>query len=473
MFPAQTSFIPVSVALAKFIAEGGSVWGNYPYWYLGSTPFRYLTGPVVPGILVSLSRILPNFSLFDLSLLLVIVSLMIGSIGWGLFSWRLSGHKRLGIYSGVLSLILPWHLFSSMVLGEVSAILASSLTPFVLLSFVRLAKEEFGIRVLLAPTLAFSLLLLVNTTASIPAILGMFLIGLVVFKKPSFGFKRALVVIIIGWVLTLWWYGFGFWITVVGAPSVGGKTLIGAFISLVNSLRTFIPVILAVVFVWWRVKPKNNFEKFSLFWLAGFVTLSFFRFISDFRFWMDWTAWMGEVEVGLLLIIAYLLRNGLNISASKKKLTIIIPILAIFILGWYLVINKRDFWIPRKSIGGTVEQKIATKLATNVYANETVLLSGTSAFWLNALVDVGQVRGGRDEVAVNNDWRKVVWEVRTGDSGEQSVVGLKALGIGYLVVHAKNSKEYYHDIENPAKFKKIDSVEKIFGDGGDIIYRVR
>ena len=55
MFPAQLSFIPVTVALTRFIEANGFV-GTYPYWYLGTTPVKYLTGPVVPGVLVGLDN---------------------------------------------------------------------------------------------------------------------------------------------------------------------------------------------------------------------------------------------------------------------------------------------------------------------------------------------------------------------------------------------------------------------------------
>ena len=56
MYPPQTSLIPAAVALTRYIAEHGFS-GNYPYWYLGTTPVRYLTGPVVPNILIVLKNL--------------------------------------------------------------------------------------------------------------------------------------------------------------------------------------------------------------------------------------------------------------------------------------------------------------------------------------------------------------------------------------------------------------------------------
>ena len=62
MYPPHTSLIPAAVALTRYIAEHGFS-GNYPYWYLGTTPVRYLTGPVVPNILIVLKNLFsfPNY----------------------------------------------------------------------------------------------------------------------------------------------------------------------------------------------------------------------------------------------------------------------------------------------------------------------------------------------------------------------------------------------------------------------------
>src|SRR3990167_11334604 len=134
MYPVATSFIPVTVALARFAAEN-SWFTIYPYWYLGSTPFNYLTGPIVPALLVALAKILPNFSLFDLSYFILITSHFALSLGWGVLGWNLSRKKTIGILIFLISLVLPWKLVSGLALSEVSAVLAGSLTPWMLLIF--------------------------------------------------------------------------------------------------------------------------------------------------------------------------------------------------------------------------------------------------------------------------------------------------------------------------------------------------
>jgi len=88
------------------------------------------------------------------------------------------------------------------------------------------------------------------------------------------------------------------------------------------------------------------------------------------------------------------------------------------------------------------------------------------------LVDVRQVRGGRDEVSVNGDWRDAAWEIREGATGEGTERALRTLNISYVVVHTKDSGEFYHDFLYPQKFENISSLTKIYEKDGDVIYQV-
>src|SRR3989344_7777309 len=136
MFPAQTSFIPITVALARWV-EANGFGGLYPYWYLGTTPVKYLTGPVVPELLWGLHKLFGGFSLFDLSFVLLVASFLLRSAGWGILAWKLSGKKSYCFIVALLILLAPWHVVSSLGLGEVSAVLAGSLVPWVLVVFAK------------------------------------------------------------------------------------------------------------------------------------------------------------------------------------------------------------------------------------------------------------------------------------------------------------------------------------------------
>src|SRR4030042_596075 len=83
MFPAQTSLIPVQIALIRFLEAHGwqAIFANFPYWYLDSTPFRYLSGPILPIITISLHRVLPNLSLFTIFFGIIGIAFILGALG--------------------------------------------------------------------------------------------------------------------------------------------------------------------------------------------------------------------------------------------------------------------------------------------------------------------------------------------------------------------------------------------------------
>lgn len=76
---------------------------------------------------------------------------------------------------------------------------------------------------------------------------------------------------------------------------------------------------------------------------------------------------------------------------------------------------------------------------------ERVLLSGSTVFLLNSFFDIRQVRRGVDQASVDPIWRQGLWEIREG--------------------------EVYHDFVYPQKFEKIGSLQKVYEQNGDIIYK--
>ncbi|KKR64926.1 MAG: hypothetical protein UU05_C0034G0006, partial [Candidatus Curtissbacteria bacterium GW2011_GWA1_40_47] len=512
MYPAQTSFIPVIVAIVRFTEEHG-FGGLYPFWYLGSTPVKYLTGPVVPSLLTALHKVLGGVSLFDLSFFLILTSFLVSSVGWGMLAWQLSGRRIYCYIVGLLTLFAPWHWISAFALSDVSAILATALTPWVLLAFVysldinnfqfiifnfhsifkfkflniknSLIISNLKLKILF-PALLFALLLLTNTTASIPAIIGLIILGVIMYKKWELGLKRVGLVILLGWFLTLWWYPPNYWLTLLAAPSIGGSSAAGTLIHLVNLMRGFVPVILAIFLVAWGVGKKDLFGKFSLSWFSVFGLLTLFRFFGDVKFWLDWTSWIGEVEIGLVLLFArnfqfslFNFQSNHNFKFLNIKNPIFYLLFTIYlVLGWFFAWQNRSFWLPRSNIDNTVEYKIANWLSNNLTMKQlnnspTVFLSGSTAFWLNALVDVRQVRGGVDQVSQDPSWRQAVWEIREGATAEGTERVLKELKINYIVVHTEQSDEFYHDFKYPEKFGQIPSLEKIYDQEGDVIYEIK
>src|SRR5512136_2387298 len=92
MYPPQTSLIPATVALVRFFETFGfaAFTKNYPYWYLGTTPYKFLTGPIIPIAVSSIHQMLKNISLFDISIYLIIFSWLISALGWVILFFKIS-----------------------------------------------------------------------------------------------------------------------------------------------------------------------------------------------------------------------------------------------------------------------------------------------------------------------------------------------------------------------------------------------
>ena len=172
MYPSETSLIPVTVALTKFLETNGlkAIFSNYPYWYLGSTPFRFLTGPIIPVFLSIFHKLLPNTSLFILTIYLIAFSFLLSAFGWTILWFQVSSIKHQGgktvlhtTFYILLFLIFPWRLFASLTLEEGSFTIARNLMPLALLAiWSHFAKKDLKSKTW--AVLAVSALLLINTS---------------------------------------------------------------------------------------------------------------------------------------------------------------------------------------------------------------------------------------------------------------------------------------------------------------------
>jgi hypothetical protein len=249
-------------------------------------------------------------------------------------------------------------------------------------------------------------------------------------------------------------------------------------------------------------KKKDILRDFCFYWLFIFGFLSLLRFLSDTDFWLDWSSYAVEIQLGIGIALGMLLRQRTEDREQKTRiedgklktdtyLSSIFGLLrppsvfylrsslffAFYLLIFAFITNKYVLGTLQKDITQSVEYRIGRQLSGIAKPNERVFLSGTTAFWLNTFFEIPQVRGGKDQAAVDPDWRKAVWEIRDGSTGspqggEKSVEWLRRLGVSYLVVHTFASKEFYHDFVHPEKFEEVKGLKKIDDEDGDRIYRV-
>ncbi len=443
LFPSQTSLIPVTVALSSFFAKFGfkAFSLNYPYWYLGTTPYKYLTGPIVP-IVESLINGAINVSLFNITIYLIILTYALSVLGWVLLLKKMGDLKnRTVILFTLLLLLFPWRLFSSLTLSEGSLVMAQNLIPFVLLSFWALLEKPNLKRYLFA-VLTTLFLLLINT-----GVLPVFLVGLMSLtlaesfregklEKVGEVLKRTMAPFLLGFAAASFWYGPSYWLTILFNPSLGGVSGLKVIVKIFNLLRSTLPLFLAVVAVYFTRKIKDRKTVFILTWVLTFSFLTFFRFLSDPDFWQDWTTWFSQLEIGLVFILVFLKPK----SPVLRGLFVLLP----FVLTFF-VFNK----LGKPALLGKVipEGVRSLEQVSEIVGTQRVFLSGATVFWANALYDINQVRGGRDGVARDDNWAKGAWVLRESPSSEETKEWVDKLGVSYVLIHPENSPEYYHDFK--------------------------
>jgi len=503
MYPPSTSLIPVQVALTRFLENQGSaaVFGHYPYWYLGTTPFRYLTGPILPSFLALLHKILPNLSLFELMFGVIGICWVIGGVGVYLLVRRMRENEGLGRLMRVdLVALIPafFYLFGPIApflfrFSDGLHLIAFSFLPFILLEYLKYLKLPRRRGAILLVVL-ISFLILLDTLIIPTLVLGIAAIFLaqVGWKKMEDKLKQSLLLIAYCLLLVTLWYTPGYWFTLLGAPSFGGKGLVQVIIW----LGKLLPAALAFTFAIFSAKffkKRNLLRDFCFYWLFIFGFLTLIRFLSDPDFWLDWSSYGMELQFGFAVLGGLMLSNlfdrqGYQISNIKNQIHILkiskacgfaiknilffICIFALYFLIFTIVFSRYVLGTLQKDIASTVEYRIGKQLSEITKPGERVFLSGTTAFWLNAFFDIPQVRGGVDRAAVNSEWRKAVWEIRDGATAEAAEKWLKTLNVKYLVVHTKESEEFYHDFVYPEKFENNQSFKKLFEQKGDIIYGV-
>ena len=479
-------------------------------------------------MLAEFHRIFSQTSLFEIYFFLTAFFWLFGGVTLYFLVKTLGQRRQTSLWSALIFLLgpfLPW-LFP---FGNSTYLIGFSFLPLILLLYLRiLQKWSRGKVVLLAFLIA--LVLLIDNLILPAVFLGMFSLFLAVvpWGKIEKQLKRTTLILILGFALATIWYTPSYWLNLLSAPSFAGKGLSSVIVLLTRLLSVVIPTFLAIFSVKRFRQRKNLLLSFAIFWSFIFGFLTLIRFLSDPDFWQDWTSYGLELQMGGAILLGMLVSKILKLRPagervfsqrggtlrspasdffgfrfSRDEMPAFYPsssplarealknradsprsypapiIIRGFLLGG-IVLALTLPWIlaPQKNLGirrnieNMVEYRVGEWLAKNVGTDERVYLSGTTAFWLNSLFDLAQVRGGFDQSATHPYWAKASYEIREGEDGNLSVAWLEALGVSYLIVHGQGSEEYYHDFKSPEKFETTSDFTKLFEEKDDHIYRV-
>lgn len=461
MYVAETSLVPVGVAVARFIErqDWGGWWQLYPNWY-GGVELRYIMGPLVP-ILIGWFNHLYGYDHFDISIRLILISYIIGSIGWGWLARNLGGSWKVAVVVAVVLTASPWKMISGLYLGETSVEVAKMWVPWIVVC-VGKRKKWLGFWLLIG-------LLMTNTSALwllITAIVALSIaqtsdIDTADEDRQQFAafwqvFGYGMRLVLAGLVVATGWYGVDYWLRIAFSSWIGGVPAIETVIKMLISGRDWLPVTLIIVSSLGFKGKKSKLELFGWIWLVGFGGLSIYRCVANPGFWQDWTGWLAEVEVGAVILMSSLRKTGFAVWAMTLSLG----------LGIYLVMGRPKLLtadLPEGLIG-------VTQLAEMAKPEERVFLSGSGVWWAGAISELKQVRGGNDMAMPNRNWLDWIYTIRESEDVEQTRQALSRLEVRYVLVHGQDSKNYYHDFKHMQKWSELG--EKVWEKNGDAIIKV-
>ncbi|MFC1711647.1 hypothetical protein ACFLZ1_03625 [Patescibacteria group bacterium] len=469
MYPAQQSLIPAQIALARFIENKGvqAISESYPFWYLGTTPFRFLTGPVIPFLLAILHKfVFYQVNLFAIFFIVLAIAFPLGAVGVYLLIRELGGGKRLAVLTAFFYLLGPIIPFLFPFSNGINLI-AFSFLPYALILYKKFISKNSW-KNFISCIIAITFIILIDSLIVTPLIVGMgAIIAITGFKKVEEKIKKLVVLLLISLGLVSVWYTPGYWWQVLISPSFAGKPLL----SVISQLGQLLPVALAIGLAIVSdniIRSKNKVFKFGFYWIFIYGFLTFLRFISDPDFFADWSAYGKELQLGLAILLSIIVEKA--IKKRKIKNFIVLGFAVLYIIFSIYNFKHKLIKTMQTNIVSSGEYKIGKKLSQIVKPGEKVFLSGSSTFWLNSLFDISQVRGGNDKASVSKNWRQAAWEIREGDDINRSLKWLQDLKIDYLVIHTNDSLEFYHDYKFPDKFEKTEKLTKIYDEDGDRIY---
>ena len=371
---------------------------------------------------------------------------------------------------------------------EFSRSLGLALLPLVLIFYWRLL-EKINYSRLVATIIATALLFLTDGVTSLALLVGLTVIVIIEAHKGDTARKVAAV----GLALVLAFLLDAFFFTpqnirlIASSPSISGIGLVSFIKVMVQAAIGLGPAVLVVASMKLLSKGRQSLA-FIWLWLLPFIAITLLFYFSNRQFLTEYTRFLPEMEMGIALLLGYLIAQ--KASSIKYQVLSIQSLWSVVVLGAILITVVYSFYkTPARwqifktnpNIKNSVEYQIAKWLDQQLTTNnkqlttdipDRVFLSGSTAFWLNEFApDVWQVRGGIDQASTNPSWAPAVYHVRTSPDAETSLLWLKALRVGYLVVHDQSSGEYYHDFVYPAKFE--GKLEKVFDNqAGDRIYRI-
>lgn len=184
-----------------------------------------------------------------------------------------------------------------------------------------------------------------------------------------------------------------------------------------------------------------------------------------------------EYEMFLVLLVVEALRLCWIHGPRGRSLAIAGALLVVYqnIPEIYRFVEHRYVkWAPEPH-QETPEFRVAAELE-RLRPSGRVFATGGTRFRLNSWFLVPQIGGVFESGLRSRTPLDVAYQIRTdlgfpeGKQAELSITMLRALAVEYIVIHGRESAEFYRDFKNPEKFEGV--LEKVWQERGDSIYKI-
>ncbi len=482
-------------AKARFVAADPNPWGWNPYSYCG-LPMQFVYLPLVPYAAALLGWALSLGPYLGYKLLVAVLTCLTPAAVYLLARhftrsrwWALAPAFTYTLYSPLYGLIgaidkdrgwaqLPWRIQVLFKYGEGPHSVGLALTPLALLALWRAATGAGFASIFLAA----ALLAAVTLTNWISALALAFLCLLMLLAARGapdtsrFRLWRALASAGLGYLLVCFWLTPTFIQTTVlnwRLDAYNYKVLVTQRLLLAGILAGALLLRLAL----WRLRVSfyPTFLTLGTFFF-GWVALIFYRWRWDTV--PESHRYAVEFELLLMLAVFEWMRRAVRSRSRPLVAAAAVALLVVLLADWR---NARKYWlqgwrawrvIPSEQ---TVEYKLANWLEDR-RPQGRVLLTGGMRYRVATHADLYRVGGTFETGLQNRAPVHMAYWIRTGGASPperhpaDSLLMLKALGVEFVAIHDRDSREFYRDYKNPAMFEGV--LEKVYSEQGDTIYRV-
>jgi hypothetical protein len=160
-----------------------------------------------------------------------------------------------------------------------------------------------------------------------------------------------------------------------------------------------------------------------------------------------------EFELFLALALAEAFRLSMRNSSSTVRMCAMGTAGVMFLVGapqlWAYMNQGWRVWLPTPP-ERSVEYQLGRWISEHPPQGR-VFASGGLRFRLNSWFDLQQVGGGFETGLQNRVPVDMAYRIRAGHDPAATLLALKALGAGYIVIHGPKSREYYRDFVRPER----------------------